>query len=183
MNATLGVVLAGGLSSRMGRDKAALPYGGRRLVEHMAELLTKAGVESVVVSGNVPGVRCIPDRTAGLGPLGGLNSVLMNAPSFYTSLLLVPIDMPLLNPSSLRELSKRATNFDAVHFQDCELPAAFRVNAALRESLERLLSSPEKGRRSMRALLEVLHAEAVPAPDAAQLRNANTPRDWEEVQA
>ena len=39
-----GIVLAGGLSSRMGRDKAMLPWQGRTLLEHMRGLLMLAGV-------------------------------------------------------------------------------------------------------------------------------------------
>ena len=44
-----GIVLAGGLSSRMGRDKALLPWQGRTLLEHMRGVLKQAG------AGRVPG--------------------------------------------------------------------------------------------------------------------------------
>ena len=51
-----GIVLAGGLSTRMGRDKALLPWQGRTLLEHMRGLLMQAGAREVWVSG-LPGVR------------------------------------------------------------------------------------------------------------------------------
>lgn len=40
-----GIVLAGGLSRRMGRDKALLPWQGRTLLEHMRGLLLQAGAK------------------------------------------------------------------------------------------------------------------------------------------
>lgn len=73
--APAGIVLAGGRSSRMGRDKALLPWHGRTLLEHMRGLLRQAGAQRVWVSGAYPAFAGIPDRIAHCGPLGGLYSV------------------------------------------------------------------------------------------------------------
>ncbi len=75
-----GIVLAGGLSTRMGRDKALLPWQGRTLLEHMRGLLMQAGAREVWVSGNYPAFGGVPDRVARCGPLGGLYSVAMRMP-------------------------------------------------------------------------------------------------------
>src|SRR5688572_13319141 len=75
-----GFILAGGLSSRMGADKARLRLGGRTFVELAADALgSVARVVSVV--GSRPGVGdyglpVVPDVHEGLGAMGGLHAAL-----------------------------------------------------------------------------------------------------------
>ena len=61
-----GFILAGGKSSRMGRDKALLDWHGRPLVAHMVQVLETA-TDEVRVVGRDP----LPDRVPGRGPLSG----------------------------------------------------------------------------------------------------------------
>src|SRR5438445_61166 len=72
------VILAGGLSRRMGRDKAALPAGDGTLIEHLARRLAPVVEETIVAGGSVtphlPDVRLVADRADGLGPLGGMHA-------------------------------------------------------------------------------------------------------------
>lgn len=71
---TLGVVLAGGTSSRMGRDKATLVVDGRTLAARAYEALLRACGEAVVADGGrgvVPGARSVADGP-GRGPVAGL---------------------------------------------------------------------------------------------------------------
>jgi len=72
--AMAGIVLAGGLSSRMGQDKALLRWQGRSLLAHMCALLQAAGAQTLRVSGSypaLPGVESVPDLVPRCGPLGG----------------------------------------------------------------------------------------------------------------
>jgi molybdopterin-guanine dinucleotide biosynthesis protein A len=74
MGEAVGVVLAGGRSSRMGRDKARVIVGGRTLAARAVELLGRACAEVVVADGGrgvVPGARSVPDGP-GRGPAAGL---------------------------------------------------------------------------------------------------------------
>ena len=68
------VILAGGLSRRMGRDKAALPAGDGTLIEHLARRLAPVVTETIVAGGsarhNLPGVTTVDDRYPGLGQIG-----------------------------------------------------------------------------------------------------------------
>src|SRR5438128_12608886 len=79
------VILAGGLSRRMGRDKAALPAGDGTLIEHIARRLAPV-VEETIVAGasgrhHLPGTTMVDDRYPGLGPLAGIHAGLLVARS------------------------------------------------------------------------------------------------------
>jgi molybdopterin-guanine dinucleotide biosynthesis protein A len=106
-----GVVLAGGLSSRMGTHKPALrPYG-----DDMPDLLSRtvallrACTAEVWVScrrgQTVPGCRCIHDLEDGLGPIGGIVSALTAlARSPYQAALVLSCDLPFMDKGTLARL-------------------------------------------------------------------------------
>lgn len=133
-----GLVLAGGRSSRMGRDKALLPWRGRPLLAHMQALLHSAGAQEVLVSGDRPGHPGIVDTQPDLGPLGGLASVIAQL-SDATTLVVVPVDMPLLSMPLLERLlaaaPQRCVTFDAQM-----LPMRLCIDAGVRESLAALMA-------------------------------------------
>lgn len=94
-----GVVLAGGKSSRMGRDKALIEIDGRTMLDraldkldpHCAELLVIGGSEKY---GHV-GPFVIADEWPGKGPLGGIATAMRYASN--DKLLVIACDMPGLN--------------------------------------------------------------------------------------
>src|SRR5579859_5479057 len=80
-----GVVLAGGASRRMGRDKAALVLDGEPLLARVVSRLREA-VDRVIVIGPPDRAAIVPsdvsvflDLEPGLGPLGGIYSALRHA--------------------------------------------------------------------------------------------------------
>lgn len=174
-----GVVLAGGRSSRMGRDKAQLDWRGQTLLAHARATLEAAGAAAVVVSGRYPGFDGIPDATPGLGPLGGVASVVAAVPDGV--LLLVPVDMPLLTPALLRELAAHDAAA-CVTYRDHILPMRLSVETRSRVEIARLLSDPTAG-RSLRALHAALDGRTIElgAGGAAELFNCNTPEQWQAV--
>lgn len=180
-NAVVGVVLAGGRSSRMGRDKAMLPWEGSTLLAHMRQRLRLAGASRVIVSGAYRDCDAVPDRFADLGPLGGLASVAAALPD--TTLLVVPVDMPLISADALRYLCESPASA-CVCFQDQPLPLRLRLDAASRLVLARLLDGPASG-RSLRALHAALHGErlTLPVQWQAQLQDADTPDAWRSIAA
>src|SRR4051812_45370219 len=113
-----GYVLAGGRSSRMGRDKALLPFRGGGLAESIARSVRLAAGSAVVVGrAELAGYPAIPDIYPGEGPLGGILTALRHSRAYWN--LIVACDMPELTPAFLAELLDAADNADA----DALLPA------------------------------------------------------------
>ena len=96
-----GLILAGGQSSRMGRDKALLPIGSRTLIELVAQRL-RLFVERVVVIGHahniqrlrdiLPADAVLMDAQPGCGPLMGIYTGLLHTETPLN--VCVPCDMP-----------------------------------------------------------------------------------------
>lgn len=178
------LILAGGRSSRMGRDKASLHYQGQRLIDVMVDLLGSfLGSRSLVlISGNVPGYQCILDELSEQGPIEGLRCALAEIED-GESLLVVPVDMPLLTKECLGQLEQGTTaKADFVRFIESELPCIFSVSPKLRAALS-VLSEPgtEKGQRSFRQLFLQLQGKSLKCSSPKALCNANTPEHWEDV--
>ncbi len=180
----MGLVLAGGRSQRMGRDKAALPWRGHTLLAHMQQVLRDAGIVRVLISGGCSDSPAVADQIPHLGPLGGLASVAATLSD--CALLVVPVDAPLTPPALLRHLQTHALRLkvDCACFHQQPLPLWLRLNATTRQALARLLAGPAAG-RSLRALHAALHGRTLPLPAAfdGQLRDADTPEDWRALSA
>lgn len=178
-SAWTGVVLAGGRSSRMGRDKATLDWRGRPLIEHMQALLTAAGARQVLVSGPYPEYGAVPDVAVELGPVGGLISIAAAAPDGL--LLIVPVDMPRLSPSLLRDLVA-APDAACACYAGHILPMRLRLDERSRTALEMLRMAPRRD-RSLRALHTTLSGIeiALLGHAAGELDNCNTPEQWQEI--
>jgi molybdopterin-guanine dinucleotide biosynthesis protein A len=94
-------VLAGGRSTRMGRDKAMLPLAGRTLLARAVATLRTVATE-VVLLGNREDLqgadRAIPDLHPGCGPVGGMETALRDLASHQTAdwACFLPVDMPFL---------------------------------------------------------------------------------------
>ncbi|MFV8781478.1 molybdenum cofactor guanylyltransferase [Microbulbifer sp. SA54] len=182
------VVLAGGLSSRMGRDKALLKLpNGRTMLEQaktlLGELAAPAAVELLptVVSGTRPGG--VPDRFEAAGPLGGLYSVALHLQENATdceALLVVPVDMPLLRAAHLRTLCVAGRCVEqAVFFENYFLPCWLPMNLRCIEYLE--AAARGDSIPSMRALFGYLGCMQLPAPSGDWHMNANRPEEFVQI--
>lgn len=108
------ILLAGGKSSRMGRDKASLPFFGTTLLELQLDKARLLGADDILVSGahSVPeGVRTVTDVYPDRGPLGGLHACLREAK--HPRCIVLGVDMPLLPPCELRSLAHDHANTGA----------------------------------------------------------------------
>jgi molybdopterin-guanine dinucleotide biosynthesis protein A len=181
-----GLVLAGGQSRRMGRDKALLLRDGQSQLAHMVSLLD-AVVERVFVSarseqtGDTERSRfeLIVDRYDDMGPIAGILSALQEYPE--ADWLVVACDLPNIDDSTLRFLLENISDnqpFTAFRSSHDGLPeplcAVYRAGSdkLLREFVDDDMICPRKILiRSETCLLD--------QPNPSSLDNVNTPDDLE----
>jgi len=115
MEAITAFVLAGGKSSRMGRDKALLDLGGKPLLRRAIELAFTAS-HDVRIVGDPEKYACfgrvVADLHADRGPLGGIHAALC-ATSTDLNLILAT-DLPFIDPGFLQHLITTAESTDAL---------------------------------------------------------------------
>ncbi len=188
-----GFILAGGASSRMGRDKALLEIGGVPLLARSAQLLEPL-VGPVIVVGAPEryaslGLRVVADDRSGVGPLGGLATALRLCEAPWA--LVVGCDLPYLSADWLTWLLERAlaSPAEAVVPESSRglepLCAVYRAQCA-----PALAQAIARGVRKVTDALAEVFFERVAAiewqgldPRGTLLKNMNTPEDYEEAQA
>lgn len=181
-----GLVLAGGKSTRMKRDKAQLNYHGKPQQEHMFELLEGVcdkvflSCRDEAQSAEAPH-NCILDTFIGLGPYGGILSAFMHEPN--VAWLVVAVDLPLLDETTLNNLvehrnpSKLATCFiDPKN----EFPEPL-ISIWEPRAYPRMLDFLSRGYSCPRKVLINSDAEVITDRDARALTNINTPEELEQV--
>ncbi|WP_226643615.1 molybdenum cofactor guanylyltransferase [Microbulbifer variabilis] len=172
---TIGVVLAGGRSSRMGRDKALLSHPQRgNFLQNAEALLSELPLEKVVTSGARPGA--IEDLVPERGPLGGIYSVAMATDA--DAALVIPVDMPLLGREHLSELlAEGQASGRPCYFADFFFPLWLPFNSDCLDYLRHAVEG--SARNSVGALLRHLGAKSIPIKSADDWhRNINTPADY-----
>jgi molybdopterin-guanine dinucleotide biosynthesis protein A len=155
-----GVVLTGGKSTRMGRDKATLEFNGQPLAERCVAVLRACFPEVLVVH---------DDDRPGLGPIGGLLTALRRAPEIFV----VACDMPFLDAALIRAMAAQLPGYDAVAIPGEPLHAAY--SARIVPVIEAQIAT---GDYSLRRLLAQISVKTVAA---APIVNVNTPQEWEAV--
>ncbi len=176
MNRIVGLVLAGGKSSRMGQDKALLPWKGSTLQQHMSDILNRAGVSRVLVSGSGCSDNTLNDIIPDRGPLSGVHAGLQQLKN-GDLLLMVPVDMPLLPVDSVRELAVRAST---CCYEGYTLPMLLCVNDRTRERVEQAIQSDQHRDYSLWRLHKSLNGEFLPLAESQAdfFINTNTPLEW-----
>lgn len=181
-----GLVLAGGHSRRMHRDKALLPYAGRTQLQRALELLAsrvQASFVSVRADQRAEPARAdhalIVDLTPGLGPIGGIQAALHAQPQ--CAWLVLACDLPFLTAATLDHLLERrdprrlATAYRSSH-DGLPEPLCAIFEPACREPIDQWIASGKRCPREWLAarddalLLEPLESQA--------LENINTPEQY-----
>ena len=188
-----GFVLAGGESSRMGRDKSLLELGGVPLLARTARLVESVAGPPTVVGGAVLsgslGWRVIADDWPGAGPLGGIATALAASSAPWN--LVVACDLPHLTQAWLAYLVERALSSQG----DAVLPMSARgaeplcamyhqrcapaIRAALAQGTRKVTEGLQSVLVEMIGPLEWKGFDS----DGLLFKNMNSPADYEEARA
>ena len=156
-----GVILAGGRSARMGRDKTQL------FREHTLAVLEKCFPETLVIT---------EDDTPGLGPLGGIVTALRRRPEVFV----VACDMPFLNADIIRDMAGQLPAYDAVALPREPLHAAYSAGAL--PAAEAQIATGDYSVHRWLAKLRVRQPDLSRYPDWEKIFfNVNTPADLAKV--
>lgn len=184
-----GAVLAGGKSSRMGKDKALLKLDGRTFIERITGTLEQVFTSVIVIADRTKQYEFFSrpvyrDVFRNRGPLGGIHSALVHAPTervFITS-----CDVPLLSLSVIRRVVRRSARAQAlVLFGGNSLqPLCGLYHRSCLPVIEEHL---KRGEYSVQACLNnldtLLISYGTNSPDDVSyaLTNVNTPSDYRRV--
>lgn len=113
------VILAGGLSRRMGRCKATLLLDGETMLQRTARCLD--GFPELLISANDPALgdergRVVPDEYPGQGPMAGLHAVM--GATEKTAVLCLPCDLPFFTVEAVERLLREYGGEDALVLTD-----------------------------------------------------------------
>ena len=116
----LGAVLAGGMSTRMGTDKAEVIVDGRTMLERVGAAVTAVSDQTVLLGPDREGWECWPDSVHTQGPLAGIATALNRTDQDHV--LLVAVDQPFVRQKTLSEIVALATDIPVVPVDDNGVP-------------------------------------------------------------
>lgn len=188
--ALFGLVLAGGASTRMRTDKAALQYHGQPQLRWAFELAMKVCTASFVSvrpdqrdDATRAGLPQIVDRQPGIGPIAGISAALLEHPK--AAWLVLACDLPFLTEGTLRHLSARrdphkiATAYRSAHDGLPEPLCAIWEPAAR----EPVLAYIATGKQCPRKLLINSDTALLDLPEQQALDNVNTVEEFDSATA
>jgi molybdopterin-guanine dinucleotide biosynthesis protein A len=176
----IAVVLSGGQSRRMGRDKAGLDFGGKPMLARLVDAYRPC-FDEIYVSVNragrfdTAGAGEIVDRRPGLGPMAALESVFLETDGDVA--FLTATDLPFGDPAAARALAEGCVGHDACLLSEDEpLFAAYS-----RSCLPAVTQALDRDERRLRRLLRGLDRAILPWPAdraARILTNVNDPEQY-----
>lgn len=180
------VILAGGESRRMARDKAWIEIEGRPLLMRQIELVREFGAAEIFISGRADtdyskvGCPVLLDQIADAGPLAGVARALTAVNS--SKLLVLAVDMPRLTVQLLQSLAGECEQGRGVvpRVNDLIEPlTAFYSKAALPLATTLLRNGQNAVKGFARECVEVGLAKFVQLPESAAryFANLNSPED------
>ncbi|MED3571177.1 molybdenum cofactor guanylyltransferase [Cytobacillus praedii] len=189
---TTGIIMAGGKSSRMGKNKALLKIGGKTVIEHIAAELEKTVADLMIVTNTLEDYQflnlpMVEDEWKGKGPLAGIHAGLKASKTDKN--LVVACDMPFVSSKLGEILLGYLDEYDAavpnISNQLHPLFAAYR-----KEVHEEISYSIQKQELRIRPFFQKINTKIVLEEDLQMLQfpyqdhhffNMNHPEEFEEA--
>ena len=177
------IILVGGQSRRMGRDKSLLPIHGQAMLDHICNQLRPHFDEILLSTKEDPqhvprGVRVVPDLEPGQGPLMGIFSCLQA--SVHDLNFVVACDMPVIDIALVKRMLAEARDYQGVvpvHDGNLTEPLFAVYRKSVLDTASRFLKS---GRRRMTGFCAECNILFVDGGFGAKgLTNLNTPEEYE----
>ena len=180
-----GIILAGGQSKRMGKDKGFILWNGKAFAQHVIDVLRPLTDEIIIVSDNPAydffQTKRVQDIIKNSGPLAGLHAGLTHASS--QNCLVLSCDIPLISAKVLEVLlTYENSEHDAVQVQSrgktMPLIALYRKHCS--EKCQELL---QKKQKRLQALASELNMKTVPLEKGLEqyTANINSPQELEKL--
>jgi molybdopterin-guanine dinucleotide biosynthesis protein A len=178
---TVGAVLAGGFSRRMGRDKASLILDGSTFLDRVFGAVSGVVSEVTVYGGSIvptDGILLQDDRP-GEGPVGGLLTAMRR--SRGRPVLVVSVDTPMITPDVLRSIIEPVVPSDGVRVAFAEgrihpLVAVYGSNL-----LPIVQSRFDSGMRSVLGVIDDVERVVEVEVDAEAVFNVNTEEEYQQI--
>ncbi|GFN32777.1 molybdenum cofactor guanylyltransferase [Paenibacillus xylaniclasticus] len=188
------IILAGGNSTRMGRDKALLPYGGEILLAYLVRKLQDWGMRVTIAAGTeeraaqyravlqmsecANGVHFVTDKYVNCGPMAGLHSALCSIPSGFA--FVIACDMPFISHSLfVKQIQRMKNDSDIVCIPNQPFHALYHSRV-----IDRMAAQLEARQLRMMGLLHELNVTNVePANEEEGLAafNMNEMRAYQKI--
>jgi molybdopterin-guanine dinucleotide biosynthesis protein A len=176
---TFGVVLVGGVSKRMGTDKASIVFDSLTLLDRAVSVLFDVFTTVVVSGGGLAarGIDVLPDLVPGLGPLGGLDTAYRATDG--RAVFLLAVDMPFVDAATVSAIAEPPVTGMSVRVPLAagrRQPLCAVYGAGLGPVVRDRI---EAGNRSMESLLAAVDPEEITGFDDDLFTNVNTQADLE----
>ena len=183
-----GILLAGGKSKRMGKDKAFINYLGKELYRYPLEILEHFCDDIIISTSNSlfleTGYKLCPDEISGIGPMGGIYTCLKETKHEYS--LVLGCDTPLINHHIIRELIAHISAHSVVVAMNSEGFPESLIGIYKKTCSDSLKSRIEKQNFKMSDFLRdekaLFHNLSLPHSDLLKLfSNINTKQDLQSL--
>ncbi|HFL8824146.1 MAG TPA: NTP transferase domain-containing protein [Candidatus Azoamicus sp. OHIO1] len=174
LNKILPIVLAGGKSSRMGRDKRFVSFNDTCFLDNTINILYKVGFSNVLVSGLCINYNSVIDEFLSIGPSSAFYKFLSSGDYvYYDHLLFIPIDMPFLHECFIFNMFLNIKKNTTVYYDNFNFPLLLSKDFLSRKIFSEVVFFNESSNKSVKIFLDNILVSRISYDDAFVFANIN----------